>query len=57
MSGWSYRAGGPKAIRRTVPAGGVYFFESEAADNSALAGRWLRPVSDEESERRDGNLN
>ena len=44
----------PKATRRLVPAGGVYFFESDGNDNSALAGHWLRPVSDGEQERRDG---
>ncbi len=54
VSGWSYKTGGPKAIRRMVPAGGVYFFKSESTDNSALARHWLRPVSDGEQERRDG---
>ncbi len=54
VSGWSYKAGGPKAIRRMVPAGGVYFFESDRSDNSVLAGQWLRPVSDKAQERRDG---
>jgi CRISPR-associated protein Cmr3 len=54
LSGWSYKVGGPKAIRRMAPAGGVYFFESDSNDNSALAGHWLRPVSDREQERRDG---
>ncbi len=54
VSGWSYRDGGPKAIRRVVPAGGVYFFESESSDNRALTGGWLRPVSDGDQERRDG---
>ncbi len=54
VSGWSYKVGGPKAIRRMVPAGGVYFFKSNSEDNSALADHWLRPVSDDEQERRDG---
>jgi CRISPR-associated protein Cmr3 len=54
VSGWSYKTGGPKAIRRMVPAGGVYFFESTSDDNSALASRWLRPVSDGKQEKRDG---
>jgi CRISPR-associated protein Cmr3 len=55
VSGWSYKSGGPKPIRRAVPAGGVYFFESESMDNSTLADHhWLRPVSDGEQERRDG---
>lgn len=58
VSGWAYKRkdhdGGPKAIRRMVPAGGVYFFKSEKDDNSELAKAWLRPVSDDEQERRDG---
>ncbi|HKI30452.1 MAG TPA: type III-B CRISPR module-associated Cmr3 family protein [Gemmataceae bacterium] len=54
VSGWSYKDGGPKPIRRAVPAGGVYFFQSESNDNRALAGHWLRSVSDGEQERRDG---
>jgi len=59
VSGWSLakQAGtdkpGPKAIRRLVPAGGVYFFETK--DNAAaLADQWLQPVSDNEQDRRDG---
>jgi CRISPR-associated protein Cmr3 len=54
VSGWSYKSGGPKAIRRVVPAGGVYFFVADRSDNTALADLWLRPVSDGEQERRDG---
>jgi CRISPR-associated protein Cmr3 len=54
VSGWSYKEGGPKPIRRMVPAGGVYFFESDSNDNSVLDRHWLRSVSDGEQERRDG---
>lgn len=66
VSGWSYepvvdpdRRGatrpGPKPIRRMVPAGAVYFFEVVEGDASKLAEHgWLRPVSDDEQERRDG---
>lgn len=54
VSGWSYKTGGPKAIRRLVPAGGVYFFESDRTDNRILADHWLRSVSDGEQEQRDG---
>ncbi len=55
VSGWSYVANGPKAVRRVVPAGGVYFFEV-ARGSAALLGRtgWLRSVSDPEQDRRDG---
>jgi CRISPR-associated protein Cmr3 len=54
VSGWSYKDKGPKAIRRMVPAGGVYFFESERDDNSHLARHWLRSVSDDPQGRLDG---
>lgn len=64
VSGWSYQpvsdgAGrakpGPKPVRRMVPAGGVYFFEIVEGNAASLADRgWLRPVSDDEQERRDG---
>jgi CRISPR-associated protein Cmr3 len=56
ISGWSLEHGkrGPKAARRVVPAGSVYFFELESADAAALAGAWLKPVSDLKEDRRDG---
>lgn len=59
ISGWSLEKGsrGPKAIRRLVPAGSVYFFEiSEGSvDAGELAKKlWLRSVSDEDQDRRDG---
>ena len=55
LSGWNFEAGrtGPKAARRMVPAGSVYFFEARGA-TSALARLWLRPVSDQEQDRKDG---
>lgn len=60
VSGWSLadlpeQPRGPKPVKRMVPAGGVYFFET--ADEKALdhlAERWLEPVSDHEQDRRDG---
>jgi CRISPR-associated protein Cmr3 len=55
VSGWSYKAGGPKAIRRMVPAGGVYFFDLIDKGRAAeLATQWLGPVSDDPQDRRDG---
>ncbi|HYT92546.1 MAG TPA: type III-B CRISPR module-associated Cmr3 family protein [Gemmataceae bacterium] len=45
---------GPKAIRRMVPAGGVYFFEVTRGEAAALADHWLKSVSDGDQERRDG---
>lgn len=57
-SGWSLEKGqrGPKPIRRLVPAGAVYFLElcDGPGSGSTLADWWLRPVSDEEQDRRDG---
>jgi len=43
---------GPKPVKRYVPAGGVYFFECESPGDMATG--WLRPVSDDEQDRRDG---
>lgn len=55
VSGWSLAAPrGPKAIRRIVPAGGVYFFEAPTGGAGELATRWLEPVSDGVQECRDG---
>ncbi len=57
LSGWSLEADqrGPKAIRRLVPAGSVYFFVVVSGDAATLAEKlWLRSVSDEDQDRRDG---
>ena len=59
ISGWSLEADsrgrrGPKAIRRLVPAGSVYFFKVEDGDAGKLAEKlWLEPVSDESQDRLD----
>jgi CRISPR-associated protein Cmr3 len=37
-----------------VPAGSVYFFEIEGGNPSDLLESWLRPVSDNEQDRKDG---
>jgi len=44
---------GPKPIRRLVPAGGVYFFET-SDDPSSLTELWLQPVSDYPQDCNDG---
>ncbi len=44
---------GPKPIKRLVPAGGVYFFET-TDDASSLSDRWLQPVSDDPQDCNDG---
>lgn len=60
VSGWSLQPlpetgrPGPKPIRRTVPAGSVYFFDVVGGEPGKLAESWLQPVSDDEQERRDG---
>jgi CRISPR-associated protein Cmr3 len=59
VSGWSLanlpgQPRGPKPIRRIVPAGGTYFFETVDAGESDLADHWLEPVSDHPQDRRDG---
>jgi CRISPR-associated protein Cmr3 len=56
VSGWSLAPPrGPKAIRRMVPAGSVYFFRVEKpGDAASLADLWLQPISDNDQARRDG---
>ena len=45
---------GPKAIRRMVPAGGVYFFDRLDDTNANPAEGWLQPVSDDVQDCNDG---
>lgn len=56
VSGWSLAPPrGPKAIRRMVPAGSVYFFQKvEGGGESLATNGWLRPVSDALQDRNDG---
>ncbi len=58
ISGWSAetKSRGPKAIRRLVPAGSVYFFKAHnGIEASALAkSHWLRSVCDDLQDRKDG---
>ncbi len=56
ISGWDLaadRLGKPRAVRRLVPAGAVYWFEVLAGAEHA-PNLWLRAVSDQEQDRRDG---
>lgn len=55
LSGWSYEKGrnGPKALRRMVPAGSVYFFEV-LEGGEGIADLWLRSVCDCQQDGRDG---
>ncbi len=59
VSGWSLanlpgQPRGPKPVKRIVPSGGVYFFETVDGKASGLADRWLESVSDDKQDRRDG---
>lgn len=54
VSGWNLRENRPKAVRWMVPAGSVYFFEVEDGNPADLLKSWLRPVSDNEQDRKDG---
>lgn len=55
VSGWSLAPPrGPKPIRRMVPAGSVYFFECAQGAGTNLSKHWLKSVSDEGQEQRDG---
>jgi len=55
ISGWSYENNQPKAVRRLVPAGSVYFFQIEQGDFGQLLDNvWMRSVCDDEQDRRDG---
>lgn len=57
LSGWSLedKQVGPKAIRRLAAAGNVYFFTVIDGDATTLIEkRWLRSVSDDDQDRRDG---
>ncbi|KEF33971.1 CRISPR-associated protein Cmr3 [Deinococcus sp. RL] len=55
VSGWSVRENRPKAVRWAVPAGSVYFLEVPGAfDREKLLGAWLKPLSDDQDDQRDG---
>lgn len=56
VSGWDLAAGGPgkpRAVRRLVPAGAVYWFKVLSGAEHA-PDLWLHAVSDHEQDRRDG---
>lgn len=49
VSGWSYRKREPKAVRRMVPAGSVYFFEVQDGDPVEFVKQyWLQSMSDKD---------
>lgn len=57
VSGWDLATRTPKACRRVAPAGSVYWIEldgSPAAKRAWLERVWMRSVSDDLQDRRDG---
>ncbi len=55
VSGWSVRENQSREIRWMVPAGSTYFFKVTSGDPKALFEKaWMKPVSDNEQDRRDG---
>lgn len=53
VSGWDLVANQPRAVRRLVPAGAVYWF-TVLTGAEHMARLWLQPISDQEQDRRDG---
>ena len=58
LSGFSLEMGDvvhrSKPLRRVVPAGSVYFFRLSSGNAGDLEACWLRPVSDDPQDQRDG---
>ncbi len=54
VSGWNIRENSAKAVRYMVPAGSVYFFELLEGNSEKILENWLKPVSDNEQDRKDG---
>ena len=56
ISGWDLAGRKPKAARRLAPAGSVYWFKilEPRADADQAAALWLRPISDQDQDNRDG---
>ena len=53
-SGWDLAARRPRAGRKMIPAGAVYWFELLEANESALQALWLASVCDDAQDMRDG---
>ena len=54
VSGWNIREDCAKAVRYMVPAGSVYFFSVAQGKQEKILENWLKPVSDNEQDRKDG---
>lgn len=53
-SGWDLVENKPRAGRKLVPAGAVFWFDILEAPHGSLAELWLTPISDHEQDRLDG---
>jgi len=57
VSGWDFARKQPKPSRRLAPAGSVYFLKLEGSEDARrqfVANIWLRAISDNAQDRRDG---
>ncbi|MCC6555850.1 MAG: CRISPR-associated protein Crm3, partial [Polyangiaceae bacterium] len=57
VSGWDMVAGEPKATRRLVPPGAVYFFEKVGGapfTAAEMTGLWLRPLRQHDQHEKEG---
>ncbi|MBL8483894.1 MAG: hypothetical protein JNJ60_16985 [Rhodocyclaceae bacterium] len=55
VSGWDLQRNSPKAMRKAVAAGAVYWFQIIAASPPDIAAKlWLAPLSDHLQDARDG---
>ncbi len=53
-SGWDLAQNKPRAGRKMIAAGAVFWFEILQADDNALNSLWLTPISDQGQDRKDG---
>ncbi len=53
-SGWDLAACKPRATRKLVPAGSVYWFRVEQGDTASLSQLWLASLCDQSQDCRDG---
>ena len=54
ISGWDMENNRPKPVRRIIPAGSVYFFETIGENSEPGSRLWLKSVCDDEQDRKDG---
>ncbi len=54
VSGWDYQNKQPKAVRWMVPAGSIFFFKVLGNSGIPVEQVWLKPVSDDPQDQRDG---